>query len=104
MADETLTMSTRVVGNTDMLESHLNDRELVMMDIDTGSYFGLDNVGKSIWGHLGQPRPVKEICDLVTEEFDVEGNRAAMENDVLAFLNNLLAEKLIHIETDAPSP
>jgi len=82
MADETLTMSTRVVGNTDMLESHLNDRELVMMDIDTGSYFGLDNVGKSIWGHLGQPRPVKEICDLVTEEFDVEGNRAAMENDV----------------------
>ncbi len=69
------------------------DGELVMMGLEQGKYFGLRDVGASIWQHLEDPRTVDDLTQLVATEYEVTPE--ACRPDVVAFLDDLLAKKLI---------
>lgn len=86
-----------VKARDDLLASQMNDDELVMMDINTGSYFGLENVGISIWQQLEKPRSVQEICDRIVNEYNLNKNDVPIESDILEFLENMRKESLIEI-------
>lgn len=101
MTDIKITLQSKIVARSDMLASQLSDQEMVMMDIDTGSYFGLENVGHAIWNHLDQPRLVSELCNHVSSEFDIKGEKSKVEQDVIQFLESMLSENLIHVDTSA---
>jgi hypothetical protein len=47
------------------------DEELVMLDSEESRYFGLNDVGASIWELLERPSTVAEICGKLTEEYRV---------------------------------
>jgi len=68
--------------------------ELVMLSVDAGHYYGLDPIGRRIWEFLETPATVADICARLVAEYDVEP--AQCEADVLAFLDDLLAQGLIH--------
>ena len=63
------------------------DGELVCLNLESGEYSGLRDVGQTIWEHLDQPRAVDELVEVVVAEYDVESDRAA--TDVQAFLSEL---------------
>jgi len=64
------------------------DGEAVILHMDEGIYFGLNEVGTHVWGLLREgPRSLAELCDAVTEEFEVEPERA--EADLVALLSEL---------------
>ena len=65
---------------------------LVLLDVESGLYFSLDEVGERIWS-LCDDRAVHEIVDEVCAEYDVD--RATVERDVLELLRELRAESLI---------
>jgi coenzyme PQQ synthesis protein D (PqqD) len=65
---------------------------LVLLDVDSGLYFSLDEVGERIWS-LCDGRSVREIVDGVCSEYDAD--RATVENDVLTLLGEFRAENLI---------
>ena len=69
------------------------DGELVMMGLEQGEYFGLRDVGASIWTHLDEARSLDELCTLVATEYAVTADDC--RSDVAAFLDVLLAKKLI---------
>jgi len=77
------------------------ERSVVMMSLDLGKYFGLNEVGSRIWELLEQPRSMADLCAVLQQEFDVDPN--ACHEEVSEFLVTLAKEGLIQIDNDPPS-
>ena len=69
--------------------------ETVILDLGSGTYFGLDPVGARIWQLMGEGKTLVEICDAMLDEYDV--TREALERDVIELADKLLEQKLISI-------
>jgi hypothetical protein len=69
--------------------------ETVILDLGSGTYFGLDPVGARIWQLMGEGRSLGEICDTMLDEYEV--TREALERDVIELADKLLEQKLISI-------
>jgi len=67
--------------------------ELVMLDLVSGTYFGLDPVGMRLWELLQEGKSLRQVCDTMIEEFDV--SRDVLEQDVLALVRDLVDKKLV---------
>ncbi len=87
-------LSTTVIRAEDVLATDI-DGEVVMMSIRHGTYSGLDLIGSEIWELMDRPRTVSEICDIMTERYDVERGRC--EADVLAYLDDLASDDSIRV-------
>lgn len=77
------------------------DAESVILDTASGTYFGVDTVGKRIWELVAVPRTVSAIHVTLTDEFDVEPSRCLA--DLLQFLSALSAEGLIDVREEPSS-
>ena len=67
--------------------------ELVMFDAEAGKYYGLNDVATVIWNLLEEPKTVEELCDLLTEEFDVSIEQC--RKDVIKFLPKMREKGLV---------
>jgi hypothetical protein len=67
--------------------------ETVILDLSSGTYFGLDPVGARMWRLLEAGQSLVGVCDVMAEEFEV--SRDELERDVLALARDLLDKKLI---------
>ncbi|MEY8120423.1 PqqD family protein [Falsihalocynthiibacter sp. BN13B15] len=74
--------------------SRLVDGDLVLLDLESGVYFGLDPVGASAWTHISAGVPFSAICLAMEEEYEVEAD--ILEQDIRELLADL--EKLNLIE------
>lgn len=69
--------------------------EMVLLDLASGLYFGLDPVGSRIWDRLSEgPCSLAEVCDLIEAEFDAP--RDQIEADTLALAAQFTEKKLIN--------
>lgn len=57
--------------NNRAISGHLDD-ELVMMDIEKGSYFALNPVATRIWELLENPVSLDDLCQQLQEEYEVD--------------------------------
>lgn len=69
--------------------------EAVILDTDSGVYYGLNSVGVDIWQWLQQPKTEAQIIDQLLAEYDVEQERA--NADVQGILEHMLSVGLIEI-------
>lgn len=67
--------------------------ETVILDLASGTYFGLDPVGARIWQLIGEGKTLAEICATMLEEYEVE--REQLETDVLRLSSELLERGLV---------
>ncbi len=67
--------------------------EVVILDLASGTYFGLDPVGARIWQMMGEGKTLSAICDAMLQEYEVR--RADVERDLVALTNDLRARGLI---------
>ena len=65
-----LSLTSKVQRNLNMVTSNL-DGEIVMMSVEHGEYFGLDEIGTRIWEFLEKPVIVEELITSLTNEFEV---------------------------------
>lgn len=77
----------------DDVVSRVLDGEAVLLDLASGSYFGLNEVGTVVWEELRTHGRVEKAVDKVLEEFDVD--RETAERDVTELVEELLAKKLL---------
>jgi hypothetical protein len=75
--------------------------EAAVLDFKSGMYYGLDEVGATIWKLIAEPRTVGEICETILAEYDVEAE--VCERDVIALLGKLAAQGLIETRDGAAS-
>lgn len=69
------------------------DGETVMMNIQTGKYYNLGNMGGGIWALIEGQTKVETIIESLMEEYNV--TREQCEKEVLSFLNQILGQGLI---------
>lgn len=74
------------------------DDEAILLNVRTGTYYGLDAVGQRVWQLLQQPQTVASLRDVLVGEFDVDADRC--ERDLMSLLAGLAGEQLIDV-TDA---
>lgn len=68
--------------------------ETVLLNLATGTYFGLNEVGGRVWHLLdAEGCTLAEVCEKLQAEFEVSGEQA--EADVLALLGDLAEHGLI---------
>jgi Coenzyme PQQ synthesis protein D (PqqD) len=71
------------------------DGEAVVLSIDNGKYYSMNEVGSRIWALVQRPIAVAALIDLLVGEFEVE--RTVCEQEVLEFLRDLHADGLVRI-------
>ncbi|HXW08443.1 MAG TPA: PqqD family protein [Vicinamibacterales bacterium] len=69
------------------------DGEAVLLDLSSGAYFGLNQVGTRIWQLLEAGRLPDQIARTIVEEYDVD--RPTAERDVAALVDALVDRRLI---------
>jgi len=69
--------------------------EAAILNLKSGVYFGLNTVGANIWKLIQEPRTIKEIRDVLVDEYDVEPK--CCEKDILELLQELSTHGLIEI-------
>ena len=69
--------------------------EAVILNIDSGIYFGLNPVGTRIWELVQQPISMQSIQQTVLNEYDVDPERC--EQDVQRLLGKLLEAGLVEV-------
>jgi hypothetical protein len=89
-----INLKSIVVQSNDQVSAKI-DEEAVMMSIEQGKYYGLDEIGTRIWKLLEQPQSVSEILKTLMKEYEVDNETC--EKDVLNLLNGLFKEKLISV-------
>mgnify|MGYP001184990764 FL=1 len=72
--------------------------EIALLDLDNGTYFGLNEMGSRIWELIADGKSLSEICDLLLAEFDVV--RDILDADVRELARELNAKGLIRIGED----
>jgi hypothetical protein len=83
----------------------LIDQEAVILNLDSGKYFGLNVVGSRVWELLTESRSMAAICQILASEYDVD--QAALETDLSELLDDLLEAGLIAeggVDNAAPTP
>jgi coenzyme PQQ biosynthesis protein PqqD len=65
----------------------------VLLDVDSGRYYALDDVGGRIWQLCDGSRTVAQIAEVVGDEYDTAG--VAVQEDVVAFVSELASESLL---------
>jgi hypothetical protein len=69
------------------------DGEAVLLDLQTGAYFGLNKVGAHIWQMYGEGQSVQQAIESVCQRFEVEAARA--EQDARALTEKLVERGLL---------
>jgi hypothetical protein len=90
MADiaESAKFSTR----EDLVLEEIED-EVVILDLKSNSYFGLNPVARLVWQGLNEDKSVAEIIASIDEKFEVEREQVA--DDVRDFLREALSAGLV---------
>ena len=70
--------------------------EVVILELESGTYFGLDSVGARIWRLIGMGKSLPEVCDEMVGKYEV--SREVLERDALALVHDLAEKKLVSVE------
>jgi hypothetical protein len=68
------------------------DREAVLLDLEAGTYFGLNGVGTRIWHLLERDGRLKTVFDALCEEYEAAPDD--IERDLLALVTRLVEARL----------
>jgi len=85
-------LDTRAVVPEAVITREL-DGETILLNLDTGIYFGLDKVGTDIWRAIRSVGTLGEALDAVQSEYDVEPG--VLRGDFLRLVDELLAKGLL---------
>lgn len=89
-----VSLSSLVQWSNDQIAATV-DREIVILSVERGSYYGLDDIGSEIWQKMESPVRVEALCEALAAKYDAD--RGTIEHDVLALLDKLAAEGLVSV-------
>ena len=77
----------------DIVISEIND-ESVILNLKTGIYFQVNELGSYIVAQLNQYSTFESLNNKITEDFEVAPNKS--EEDLLSFIKDLESKNLLH--------
>ena len=69
------------------------DQERILLHLDSGDYFAIDEVGLLIWKSMDGKRSLEQIAERIVAQYEV--TRVKALHDVISFVNGLWNKKLV---------
>jgi hypothetical protein len=85
---------TRISRSPAVLSAEV-DGEVVMMSIEKGCYFGLDDIASEIWKRIETPCSFAALINNLVAEYDAD--RATIDADVRALLLRMAEQDAIRL-------
>ncbi len=103
MPSREINLNDRIYSNRRVHSADIHG-EMVLMNLEKGRYYGLDDIGSDIFRRLREPVLVSALCKDLAREYRAEA--AAVEHDVLELLESMLEQGLVIIapEDSATTP
>ena len=89
-----ITSLTKIQQAPGVLFNQVDD-DLVMMDIKSGNYFGINPVGAEIWNKMEEPITVQEIINQLLAEYDIDEETCRKET--LTFIQQTLERGFLKV-------
>ena len=90
-----LDLASRVVRSPEPISAETGGGA-VMLSIEAGKYFGLNETAQAIWARMETPITLGALAAAIEQEFDVDADRA--QTAVLAFVSQLIEEKIATLQ------
>ena len=74
------------------------DGEWIVLDLQGGNYFGLDDVGGHIWRAIGEGKSLSQIVASLRRNYDA--SEIELLKDVMLFIDELVERQLVRINRD----
>ena len=88
--------STVTIG--DKILFHSFGDEAVALNLETGKYYGFDEVATRMWVLLAEHGRIEKVYEQLLTEYDVEEDR--LRTDLLNFVEELASHRLVQINED----
>ncbi|HEY7187509.1 MAG TPA: PqqD family protein [Vicinamibacterales bacterium] len=85
---------THVAINPSVIYRELSG-EVVLLNLQSGVYYGLDTVGSRIWQLLMESRGLDEVCAIMLDEYDVDPD--TLRADVETLVGELSDKGLVMV-------
>jgi hypothetical protein len=85
-------LEDRICSNGQLNSAEI-DGEIVLMSLEKGRYYSLDDIGSAIFKRLREPVPVSVLCDELAHEYRADAS--VVEQDVLGLLRGMLENGLV---------
>lgn len=72
------------------------DAEIVILNLATGYYYGLEGAGNDIWRLLVEHGSTEQVVEAMATQFDVDADR--LRRDVDALVNDLAAQSIVRLD------
>jgi len=90
-----LTLNSIIQRDPEVIFSEA-DKDLIMVSIPSGCYYGLSHVAREIWDAIERPKRVSDLVGGLTARYDVSSSLC--EQQTLSFLQALLDEGLLQVK------
>ena len=92
MIEKEISLESDVAISDDVVSRDL-EGEAVILNLESGTYFGLDPVGTRIWALLQANGSLRRAFDVMLQEYDVAPQK--LEDDMLRLVRELCAKGLV---------
>jgi ornithine carbamoyltransferase len=72
------------------------DGEMVLLDMNSENYFGLDAVGTDIWQAMQEKGTLQDVLETLLAQYEVEED--VLKKDLLTFVEKLQESGLVQVE------
>jgi hypothetical protein len=95
---EAISPATRLTSNKRAAACDV-DGEMVILQPDSGVYFGLNKVGASIWNYIQEECSVEDLIAHMTTEYSV--SRSVCEPQILSLLQDMISHELVQVQGES---
>ena len=86
-------LDQKIQLHPEVVDTELDDGEIVLLHLESKTYYSLNPTGERIWQGLKQGLSLREISQRLQEEFDVDEENA--NKSVLDLVNELCEQNLV---------
>jgi len=91
-------VSARVVVQPSVIYRDVSG-EFVLLNLQSGVYYGLDPIGSRMWQLLMDERDVDEVCSIMVDEYETSSD--VLRADIDRLVNELAEKGLVSIQPPA---
>jgi len=94
MPEKEVSLESIVAIGADLVARDFNG-QVVILNLESGAYFGLEQLGARIWALLEQGGPLRRVFDEIHQEYDVSPD--TLERDLLRLVGELRTKGLVSV-------
>ena len=89
-----MNINSRVILSENIFAQEV-DGEMVLMDMESEDYFGLDTIGASFWQVLQEEETLQKTLDHLLDLYDTE--ESVLKKDLIEFVEKLVTNGLASV-------